>query len=446
MQTLRKTLLCMFILWMLVIEFSTIPAGAESSPSVSPASRVVYLINSDTGTVLYSKGADQKVYPASITKLMTAILVVEKYKNNLNTVITVQNSDLAPLQGTGSSLMGAGLKPGEQFTVEQLLYGLLLSSGNDVSMVLARAVGGDVNTFVSMMNKKGKQLGCANTHYVNPHGLQDPEQYTTAKDVYTISKYAMSFDILAQIVATPTYTIQSNLQHYTLTNTNSLLQTNNIHGYYYEYVKGIKTGSTTEAGVCLTSYATHNRITYYCVVMGGSGDVFRANSAFSDTKALYQWAFGTYTVKDLVDKGSPQAKLPIQLAWNKTTVQAVAGNQLKALVPASTSSSSIKIVPRGIPKSIMAPVKVGQKIGTADVMLGNQKLGTVTLISSENVARSSSLYFIYLVGKFYSSIWFKITSALLALLLILFFVMSYLRNRHRGNIMNRHKKLYKLSK
>jgi D-alanyl-D-alanine carboxypeptidase (penicillin-binding protein 5/6) len=449
MNKIKKMITILLLACVFVAQIPALSACAEWAPPIPVDSNVVLLVNSDTGTVLYSKNADQKVYPASITKLMTAILTIEKFKDNLNTQITVQSSDLTPLQDKGSSMMG--LKSGEQITVEQLLYGLLLYSGNDAAVVLARAVGGDTDTFVTMMNDKAKELSCENTHYVNPHGLQDNNQYTTARDVYLISKYAMSFDILAQIVNTQNFKFQTNLQHYNLTNTNAMILSGN--SYYNKYVKGIKTGSTSDAGICLTSYATNNGINYYCVVMDGhaigtSGytdrDLYNANTTFADTKALYQWAFGNFGIEDIVDKGSLQTKpLPIELAWDKTEIQLVAGSQFNALIPKNTDMKTVKLVPRGLPKSVQAPVSKGQKIGEADIMLGTQKLGTVDLVSGESVSRNQSLYFVYIVGKYFSSIWFKITCAFSIAILILFFTVSFLRN-HKRKIMKSRKKVYKL--
>jgi D-alanyl-D-alanine carboxypeptidase (penicillin-binding protein 5/6) len=452
MRKIKKTVIFLLFFCILISQVPSLTAGAEWAPPTAPGANAVYLVNSDTGTVLYSKNADQKVYPASITKLMTAILTMEKFKDKLDTVITVQKSDVTPLSGTDSSLMGAGLKVGEQITVEQLLYGLLLRSGNDAAVVLARAVGGDVATFVGMMDDEAKKLGCTNTHYVNPHGLQDPAQVTTAKDTYLIAKYAMTIPELATIVDTPRYITATNLQHYTLVNTNLMISSASYMYNKTQIVKGIKTGSTSDAGNCLVSYATYKGSTYYCVVMGVAPATPTDKTclgAFIDTMPLYQWAFGTFGIQDLVEKGSLQAKLPIELAWNKSEIDLVASSQFNALIPTNTDPKAIKIVPNKLPKSVMAPVKKGQKLGTADINLVDksgavvQKLGTVDLISSESVPRSQPLYFIYLVGIFFKSVWFKILSAVLIFLLLVFFTVSYIRSRGR-KLLNKRKKTYRL--
>lgn len=446
MRKIRKPLIFLLIVSIILSVAPAMTAGAEWAPPTAVTAKSVYLVNSDTGTVIYSKNADQKQYPASITKVMTAILAVEKFKDNLDTVITVQSSDIKPLLGTGSSLMGTGLANGEQITVRQLLYGMLLPSGNDAAMVLARAASpdGTVAGFVNEMNKKAKEIGCTGTHFVNPHGLTDPDHYSTAKDVYLIGKYAMTDktvgDTLAAIVNTAQLSFKTNKQSYLLLNRNYML-TNGP--YYYKYVKGIKTGSTSDAGDCLLSYASNGGMTYYCVVMGSTQTDNKCTGAFADTKALYTWVFSTFAVKEIVEKNSLQASIDLQLAWNKTKLKLYAGEQFNALIPANTDIAKIKIQPVKLPKSIMAPVKKGQKIGTADVVLDNQKLGSINLVSGESIDRSAPLYFVYVVGRFFGSKWFKLISAILIILLVLFFTLSILRSRRKKH-MRRRKKVYKL--
>jgi D-alanyl-D-alanine carboxypeptidase (penicillin-binding protein 5/6) len=253
----------------------------------------------------------------------------------------------------------------------------------------------------------------------------------------------MSFDILAKIVDTSRYSFQTNLQHHTLVNINTMLTGGT---YFYKYLLGIKTGSTSEAGSCLVSYATYNGSTYYCVVMDSTYDKFCV-PAFADTKPLYQWAFSNFALKDIVDKGSVQATTGLQLAWDKTELQLVAGSQLNALIPAGTDPKTITIVP-STPESVKAPIKAGQKIGEASVeIVVNKKviknLGKVDLVASESIARSQPLYFVYMVGRFFSSIWFKLLSAALIILLVLFFFLSFLHNRRKKRRMRR-KKIYRL--
>ncbi len=429
--------------WVLAILFTVAAIFPRTStlawtPPTAVSSSTVYLVNSDTGTVIYEKNADQKVYPASITKLTTALLTMQKYGNSLDTVITVEKSDLDALSGTGSSVLG--LKTGEQISVRNLLYGLLVKSGNDCAVVLARAVGGTVSNFVAMMNKEAKKLGATHTHYVNPDGLQDPDHYTTAKDIYLIAQKVMANDFLASVVDTPSYTIPATnvTSAVTVRNTNLLISSSSK--YYLSSVKGIKTGTTTEAGACLVSTAESKGMTYYAVVMGGTESItnqVETNSAFADTKALYQWVLGNFELRQLLSTGTPQEQVSLLYAWKAETLQLVPEKAFDALIPSSEASASVTLVPKNMPKSVAAPVKKGQKICTADVMLNGQKMGTVQLVAASSVERSVPLYVLYLITQFFSSKWFVVVCIGLVMLLVLYLYLMHRFNRRKNMRRNR---------
>lgn len=417
------------------------------TPPQTPTCNAVYLVNTDTGTVMYQKNQDEKIYPASTTKMMTAILVYEKFKNNLNAEVTVERDDITPLEGKFGSLVP--LVPGEQLTVEQLLYGLLVKSGDDSADTLARATAGSIDSFADMMNAKAKEIGAVHTHYVNPHGLQDPEQYTTAYDTYLIAKYAMSYDEIAKIVATPEYTMPATnkTKAQTFYNTNYLIDAGR-KTFYYQYVKGIKTGSTTPAGACLVSYAEQDGKTYYCVAMGGKKGSDGSNTAFSETKSLYQWVFGDFQIQPIVKTTDTAAQVKVDLAAQSNNLLLMPQKQVNALVPSDYKSSDLKIT-LNVPKSVRAPVKQGQVIATEDLVIvdskGNpqQKLGTVNLVASENVALSEPLYVLSIISGFFNSRWFKIVAIFLVLLLVCYIILSVYLNRRRKKINRRRGKTYK---
>lgn len=441
---MRKSLAFLLCFVIFAASFTNVKADALWSPPTAPSCRNVFLINTDTNTVVYEKNPNQKIYPASITKLMTAILVMEKFEGKLNTTVTVLQSDIDSLAGTDSSK--AGLKGGEQITIEDLLYCLLLPSGNDAAVVLARVTGGDINNFITMMNKEAQVIGARNTHYVNPHGLQDSEQYTTAYDTYLVARKAMNYKELQQIVASNNHTIKQTNKNpsRTLSNTNGLISPNSE--YYSKYVQGIKTGTTSEAGACLVSYAQKDGYTYYCVAMGGaesSKNGKKTNTALGDTKALYTWAFSGFKVNSLIDLKEPQAQVKVELAWQKDHILLLPDRQFNALVPSTYDKKDLKIQPVGLPKSVTAPVKKGQKICTADILLKGQKIGTVNLVASEDVALSQPLYILNMIGKFFGSIWFKIVSVVLVIILVSYVVLSYLYNRKK-KMLNKRKKKYKM--
>ncbi|HEX3027381.1 MAG TPA: D-alanyl-D-alanine carboxypeptidase family protein [Clostridia bacterium] len=439
---MRKTVIFLLFFCLTFTGIGTFQAEAAWNPTVPVTCNAVYLVNSDTGTVVYEKNAHEKIYPASITKIMTALVTVKQLKDNLSKTVTVEQEDIDALSGTSSST--SGLSVGENLTVEQLLYCMMLPSGNDAAVVLARVVGGSEGSFVRMMNDEAKSIGATNTHYVNPHGLHDPSQYTTAYDTYLISREAMKDDKLAKIVDTTTYNMPKTNKNDAriLTNRNGLI--NPVSSYYYKYVRGIKTGTTSQAGACLASYAEKDGYTYYCIAMGGTENN-GANSAFSTSKALYKWVFGNFQVSALLSQNDPQAEVKVELAWNIDSVLLVPDSQLNALVPDTFSQKDVTVKPVNKPASVKAPLKKGQKVCRADVFLSGKKMGTVNLVSSKDIALSRPLYFVYIVGVFFKSIWFKVISVLLILLFIGYLALSFSYNR-RKKTLNRVKKKYKLPK
>ena len=227
-------------------------AGAveyEGVTSLSIDAKSALLIDMDTEQVLYEQAADEQRYPASITKIMTALLTLEavgRGELDLNDVITMDDAALADLTPDSST---AGLQAGEEITVRNLLYCLLLASANEAANALAIAVAGDIPAFVEQMNQRAQELGMSGTHFVNPHGLHSDDHYTTARDIFKMAKQAMTHATFREIVSTGTYTVPAtNLSgERTLYNTNALLTSARHPGYTYSGTIGIKTGSTGQA-------------------------------------------------------------------------------------------------------------------------------------------------------------------------------------------------------
>ena len=272
-------------------------SSAAFNNEVKFDSNIVYMESLDQGTVIFSKNADERTAIASLTKITTAMVVLNNVKN-LDTKITATQSVMDTLANTNSST--AGITTGETLTVRQLLSLMMVHSANEAATILADYVGGgSISNFVGMMNSYAKKLGCTNTHYTNPHGLDDADHYSTAKDLSKIIKDALKNDTFKKLVAQPTYTLEATNKRdaYTYPSTNYLL--NPESNYYYEACKGIKTGTTENAGQCLASYATKNGYTYLLICIGGA-DAYKKSSeegtlgtniAFNDSVRAYEWAF-----------------------------------------------------------------------------------------------------------------------------------------------------------
>lgn len=251
--------------------------------------RSAILVEESTGFIAFEKNSNEKMYPASTTKIMTAILVLENC--NLSDIVTISSNSL---EGIPSGYVTGNVFAGEELSIEDLLYSLLLKSANDVAVVLAEHVSGSVEEFANLMNKKALEIGCRNTNFVNPNGIHNDEHYSTASDLALIAKYCMKNETFRKLVSTEKYTLpKTNKYSYenrTFNNTNELI----LHdsSCYYEYATGIKTGHTKDAGNCLISSATKNNITYISVVLNSSTSI--KNSRFTDTIKLFDYGFDNF--------------------------------------------------------------------------------------------------------------------------------------------------------
>ena len=258
------------------------------------------LVDADTGTVLFDQNAHEQRYPASITKVMTAMLAIEAVDRgelSLNDVITV-GSEVNREVGDGSSTQN--IKEGEQIRLEDVLYCALTASANEACNVLAQAVSGSVDDFVALMNQRAGELGMEDTHFANTHGYHNEEHYTTAYDIALMCREAMQHETFRTIVTAKSYTVPATNLHEAreLHDTNALVSTWRITGYYYEYATGIKTGSTPEAGQCLAASASKDGRNLISVVLGAENiaqsDGTTLRQSFSESKRLLQCTFGQH--------------------------------------------------------------------------------------------------------------------------------------------------------
>lgn len=392
------------------------------------------LISLDDGSVIVEKNADKPYAPASLTKIMTA-LVVLKNTDDLNRVMTVNQAAIDSIAGTGSST--SGIKAGEQMSIYNMLCALLIPSGNDAAAALAIEYGGTIDGFVQMMNDTAKEIGCTNTHFDNPHGLDSATHKTTANDLAIMAKEALKFPAFETIVAQKTYMMpETNMnKERQLVNTNFLLNSAYV-SYYNRNVKGIKTGSTEDAGRCLVSYASKDGYNYLAVAMGGDyrdsdGDGIEENQAFMDTNHMYNWAFKNLKYEVVTQEGQFICSVPLNYCWDMESVRLVALNEIMALVPQGNNSESVSFVPVDLPESIDAPVKKGDKIGTAKIMFAGQQIGTAELVVAEDANMSVLLYAKAMIQRVTSKTVFKIIFAVVVILVVAYAVMFFISNNRR---------------
>ena len=329
----------------------------EQGPSITAQAAI--LIDNATGTVLYAKNPHQLRAPASTTKILTALLALER--GGLDDIVTVSRRAAAT---TGSS---AGLYTGQKIRMIDLLHGLLLRSGNDAAVAIAEHVAGSEGEFVRLMNERARELGARNTRFRNPHGLDEPGHVSTAYDLALLGRLALLYPTFAEIVAKQEY----NFGNDTWYNTNRLL-------WSYEGVEGIKTGTTSQAGYCLVATATQNGMQLISVVLGSS-------DRWSDTRKLLDYGFQNFHIVTLADQGDVVARLPLERGMSP--VVAVASKPL-AIVVRDEDVPHISAVWQ-INPGLRAPIARGQAVGTARVYVGSELVKEVTLVSATRVDRRS---------------------------------------------------------
>lgn len=363
---------------------------------------VDYLVCLDNDAVIMAKNENKRVAIASVTKITTALVVLQNCKD-LSEIVTVSDIAIHSLDGTGSSL--AGLQIDEQVTVLQLLHLLLIASGNDAAAVLAERFGGSQVKFVEMMNKCAADLGCKDTHYNNPHGLDTEDGYSTAHDISVIAREALKYDVFKKIVSTSKYTMEATNKNpeRTITNTNSTI--NPVYTTYYrDYVKGIKTGTTDAAGYCLASYATKNGYTYMAIALGGDvrdsdGDKIEEKQAFMDTIRMYDWAFRNLSYEQIASTSLMVAEVKVNYSWKTDHMRLVPEKDVRALVPTGTNEGSVLIEPVDKPDEVNAPIKAGDFACKAKVYFADSEIAEINLVYAESVNRNYLLFVLTMIKK-----------------------------------------------
>ena len=384
---------------------SSVTALASNSPALDATAAL--LVSPDSGMVLYSKNADQKRYPASTTKIMTALLTLENV-SNLDETVTSEAVDFENVTADSSN---AGILLGEQVTVRDLLYALMLPSANEAAYMLARHVGGSWEQFVDMMNDRAAELGCTGTHFCNPCGLHEEDHYTTAHDLYLIAKEAMKDVTFRDIVSTVQHRMaKTNLHEERIIYTTNQLIFSSFQPWSYANCLGIKTGHTSQAGNCFVGYAEYGDAKLFSVVLGcsdSSKEYPSVAASFTDTKKLCQWGFENFTSKTLARQGEEVTYTRVKLSTDTNQLLLTAKADVVALLPKDLDVKELELV-EDIPEEVKAPVKAGDPIGTATYRYNGTDYGTVELVALNDISRSTVLFYADKLSTFFQSMVFKI--------------------------------------
>ena len=388
------------------------PAGyrenlISGAPEYEAGCETALLLELNSGIVVYAKNAENTVYPASLTKIMTCMVAVEYAGKDLDKLVTVSETALEGIAEAGGDVR---LQAGERMTLRDLLYYLMVNSTNEAGNVIAEYVAGDIPSFVNLMNKTAQELGCTGTHFANTHGLHDPNHYTTARDLSVITRKALSYELFREICNTSQYTVPpTNLSDAKkLTTTNYLILNDGNryladNGNYYTYYRsdafGVKTGYTSAAGRCVISRASDGNMDLLCVIMGAKTRMMEDGSVrydnFVEAKKLFNYGFDNFAYAKVAMAGSwPMFQVSVNYARNKRGVVLIPSTDVNCLLPKEYDKSLVTTrYELTDPSGLTAPLEQGQKVGTLYVsydgtVVGTTEIETLTAVEDKPVDKA----------------------------------------------------------
>ena len=436
MKKLTLRVICVLFALTLLLSASVGGVSAVSyANDLDIKSKSVLLVSMDTGQTVFERNADEKMYPASTTKIMTYIIAYENIPNIEEARIEIKKPIIDKLRNTGSSMAFLSDHVGEKVSGKDLLYSLMVPSGNDAAMVLADYVGnGDVKVFVDKMNAKAKELGCQNTHFANPDGLHNKDHYTTARDLLIITEYALTLPNFETISNTDRYKCEGD--DTSLVTTNGLIDSNSA--YYYTYAKGIKTGTTDEAGRCLVTTASADGQSYILILLGApyKEGVQEDYFTFTDAADLFRWCLVQLKLESITSRETPMCEAALKYVMNKETIQLYPEHDVRAVVPEAMNEGNLEYE-YDLPEYLEAPLKKGETVGTASVYYKDPKTGekqllqTVNLVTGESVDRSIAKTVWDVFHTILKSYWFPILIGVIVLVVVIYLIAASIHRKRK---------------
>ncbi len=389
----------------------TIPCFANVPELKSEAA---VLFETSTGNILYQKNATKKLYPASTTKILTAIITIENC--NLDEIATVSKNavDLVP-----SGYSNGGLIAGEKMAIKDLLYALMLNSANEAANVLAEHVSGSIDEFTKLMNEKAIEIGCTNSHFTNTNGMHDENHYTTAADLALIADYCMKNETFREIVSTYTYPLPSTNKYSKndriMKNTNQLL--NPLSKNYLSSTIGIKTGYTSQAGNCLIAAAEKDGVELISVTLKAGSSSKESSYRFSDSKALLEYGLENFGFVKISTKDEVVDTIKIENATEETqNLNIIIKEDITDFINTNLEIEETNIE---INSEILAPVKKGDVLGSITYTAGENTY-TIDLIAENDVTE-----------KTYYEIYIAIGIGVLLIIIIIITIITKVRKKNK---------------
>ena len=415
-------------------------ASALDDPPLHSAKAVV-LADMDSGRLLFEMNKDEQRSPASLTKIMTLLLAVEALERgevSLDEMVTAQADCLAGLNTDSST---SGIQPGEIISYQDLLYCAMVHSANEACNILAHRVSGSVPAFVELMNRRAAELGCTNTHFSDPNGLSNENHYTTAYEMYLITREALEHPLFAEICNTRGYDMAAtNLsQARSFANSNALITADSEYGssYVYPAAAGVKTGFTQLAGYCLVSTAEKDGVRLLAVVMGCDGWLnagIDEYENFTDSIRLYNWAFENFSYRQAVSSLSTVTRVEVENAVETDAYASLRPqNDVTLLLPKDLNLGAVELSPTIYTEKLVAPIEAGTVLGRAEILIDGRSYGSVDLVNALKVDLSRREFVTQRVHQTFSSPWIIVLIVVLAILAIgyLTLVLRYRAQRRK---------------
>ena len=410
---MKKTL-CIFLSFIILItSFLALPVSSQAAtykPDRKIYAEAYMLINLDDDSypVVAQKNIDERLYPASLTKIVTAMVTLENVKD---VSVKTKMSQAAYDASVGTGAQVAGITVGEELSVDTLLYLTMVHSACDACEVLAEFVGGTKENFVKMMN---------DSNFTNPSGLHDDNHYTTARDMSKITLAALKNANFVKYSTTTEYEYKG----YTLPHTNLMLHPGYVT-YYYEYAQGIKTGSTEQAEYNVIVEASKDGYNYLAIVMKSPQQKIKNQSyltkcSFVDAKSLFEWAFDSLKYTTIVAKDEVIGEVSVENGKDADTVALVAANDTNVIVPVGLDKSAVIIEIQEKPSSLQAPVTKGQKVCSANIIYGDEVIASVPLVAAKTVELSTFLKVINAIKAFFGLTVVKVILVIAFLAIVLY--------------------------
>ena len=443
-----KFILTTTLIFFLTLTSLTAAEEVEEATSIPPPdikrAMYAYLYSIDNNQILYTKNADHKIYPASFTKMMTAIIALEHYQNT-SKKITVTKEMLTGVSGNNISL-----KADEVVTAENMINAVMVGGSNDAAQVLAVDIAGSVDDFVALMNAKAENIGTIYTVFTNPTGMHDEKMYTTMGDIAKIALYAYKVNRFTDISSQQVYEMpETNIsKSRRIVNRNQYVSRYMTNDYYNSEAFGLSAGSTTTAGYCLATVVNHEGLTYLCLISGASSDDKYVYS-YLEADKLLDWVYSNWGYVNVLNTTAAICQIPVRLSSKSDHVTLHPQYEVELYLPVDADiEKDVERIITVYDDILTAPVASGQECGELGLYYQGQLISKVPLITKSYVDKSQWMYFVDFADNTLNQRWFRMSLITFVILFVVYVLINAkirherMKQRNKKQNTKQRKKIY----